>query len=80
MELEEFAEFLVTNIVLSSDLVKVKKFDTGESIVLEILVSDSDMSRIIGKQGKVANSIRNLIQLKAFNDGIKNIKVNINSF
>ena len=80
MGLEEFAEFLVTNIASDADLVKVKKFVTEEDTILEILVSESDMSRVIGKQGKVANSIRNLIQLKAFNDGIKNIKVNIDSF
>lgn len=80
MGLEEFAEFLVTNIANEADLVKVKKFDTEEGIILEILVSESDMSRVIGKQGKVANSIRNLIQLKAFNDGIKNIRINIDSF
>lgn len=80
MGLEEFAEFLVTNIAKEADLVKVKKFETEEGMILEILVSEGDMSRVIGKQGKVANSIRNLIQLKAFNEGIKNIKINIDSF
>ena len=80
MGLEEFAEFLVTNIASEADLVKVKKFDTEEGIILEILVSESDMSRVIGKQGKVANSIKSLIQMKAYNEGIRNIKINIDSF
>ncbi len=80
MELEEFAEFLVTNIAKEADLVKVKKFESGDGIILEILVSESDMSRVIGRQGKVANSIKSLIQAKAYNEGIKNIKVNIDSF
>lgn len=80
MSIEEFAEFLVTNIAHEADLVKVKKFDSEEGIILEILVSESDMSRVIGKQGRVANSIKSLIQVKAYNDGIKNIKVNIDSF
>ena len=80
MSIEEFAEFLVTNIALEADLVKVKKFETEEGTILEILVSESDMSRVIGRQGKVANSIKSLIQVKAYNEGIKNIKVNIDSF
>ena len=80
MGIEEFAEFLVTNIAKEADLVKVKKFDSEEGVIIEILVSESDMSRVIGKQGRVANSIKSLIQVKAYNDGIKNIKVNIDSF
>lgn len=80
MNIEEFAEFLVTNIATESDLVKVKKFVTEEGTILEILVSESDMSRVIGKQGRVANSIKSLIQVKAYNEGIKNLKINIDSF
>ena len=80
MGIEEFAEFLVANIAIETDLVKVKKFQTEEDTILEILVSESDMSRVIGRQGKVANSIKNLIQAKAYNDGISNIKINIDSF
>ena len=80
MSIEEFAEFLVTNIAHETDLVKVKKFETEEGTILEILISESDMSRVIGKQGRVANSIKNLIQVKAFDVGLKNIKINIDSF
>ena len=57
MNIEEFAEFLVTNIAKESDLVKVKKFEAEEGTILEILVSESDMPRVIGKNGKVINSI-----------------------
>lgn len=80
MSIEEFAEFLVSNIALESDLVKVKKFVTEEGTILEILVSESDMSRVIGRQGKVANSIKSLIQIKAYNEGLNNLKINIDSF
>lgn len=80
MSIEEFAEYLVTNIASEADLVKVKKFETEEGTILEILVSESDMPRVIGKQGVVANSIKSLIQAKAYNDGEKQIKINIDSF
>ena len=80
MSIEEFAEFLVTNIAKESDLVKVKKFKTEEGLTLEIMVSESDMPRVIGRHGKVANSIKDLIQVKAYNDGINDLSVNIDSF
>ena len=80
MSVEEFAEYLVMNITKDSDLVKVKKFDSEEGSFLEILVSESDMPRVIGKQGVVANSLKTIIQAKAYSDGIKNLRVNIDSF
>ena len=59
---------------------KSSKFETEEGNILEILVSESDMPRVIGRQGVVANSIKTLIQAKAYNDGVKNLKINIDSF
>ena len=80
MNLTEFAEFLVKKITTEPDMVKVKEFDTDEGLVLEVLVSESDMGRVIGKQGKMANSLKTIIKAKAYNDDIKNVKVNISSF
>ena len=80
MSIEEFAEYLVTNIAKETDLVKVKKFETEEGTIVEILVSETDMAAVIGKGGTVASAIKNLIQAKAYNDGIHNVKVNIDSF
>ena len=80
MTLVEFAEFLVTRLAKEEDLIKVKDYETEEGLMIEILVPESDMGRVIGKKGKIANSIKTLIQAKAYNDGIKNVKVNIDSF
>lgn len=80
MSIEEFSEYLVSNIAKDSDLVKVKKFETEEGTIIEILVSESDMPAVIGKGGAVATSIKTLIQAKAYNEGVKSVKVNIDSF
>ena len=80
MTIVEFAEFLVTHLAKEEDLIKVKDYETEDGIMIEILVPESDMGRVIGKKGKIANSIKSLIQAKAYNDGIKNVKVNIDSF
>ena len=80
MNLVEFSELIVKKLVKEADLVKVQEFESEENITIEILVSESDMGRVIGKKGKIASSIKTLIQAKAYNDNIKNVKVNIDSF
>ncbi|MEG0799485.1 MAG: KH domain-containing protein [Bacilli bacterium] len=80
MSLVEFAEFLVKSLAQNADLVKVQQFETEEGLVLEILVSEADMGRVIGKGGKIALSLRTLIQAKAYNEKIHNVRINIDSF
>ena len=80
MTIVEYTEFLVKNLVNDPDMIKVKDFETEEGLIIEILVSESDMSKVIGRKGKIANSIKTLIQTKAYLDGIKDVKVNIDSF
>ena len=80
MNLVEFSEFIVKGLTKESDLVKVKDFESEEGTIIQILVSESDMAKVIGKGGKIANSIKTLIQAKAYGEGIKNVKVNIDSF
>lgn len=80
MSLVEFSELIVKKLVKEPDLVKVQEFESDEDTTIEILVAETDMGRVIGKKGKIATSIKTLIQAKAYNDGSKKVKVNIDSF
>lgn len=79
MNLVEFSELIVKKLVKDPDLVKVQEF-SNDDITIEIIVSEADMGRVIGRGGKIATSIKTLIQAKAYNDGNKKVKVNIDSF
>lgn len=79
MNLVEFTEFLVTKVTKNPELVSVQEIKQDDWLYIEILVDESDMGRVIGKQGKIASSIKTLVQAKAYNDGIKNVRVNIDS-
>ncbi len=80
-ELKVFTEELVKSLASEPDLVKVQDFqDEEENPIIEIMVSEADMGRIIGKGGKMAKAIRTLVQATAFNKGIKRVKINIDSF
>lgn len=80
MNLVEFSELIVKKLVKEPDLVKVEEFEDGDNTVVEIVVSEEDMGRVIGKKGKIATSIKTLIQAKAYNEGNNKVKVNIDSF
>ena len=80
-ELKLFTEELVKSLVTEPDLVKVQGFqDEEENPIIEIMVSETDMGRVIGKSGKMAKAIRTMVQAAAFNKGIKRVKINIDSF
>ena len=80
MNIVEFSELIVKKLVKEPDLVKVQEFEGDEENTIEIIVAEADMGRVIGKKGKIANSIKTLIQAKAYNEGNKKVKVNIDSF
>ena len=81
MSITEYTEFLVKSIVKEPDMVKVECFESDdEDKIIEIIVHESDMGAVIGKNGRMATSIRTLIQAFAFTHDMKKVKINIDSF
>ena len=81
MNIVEYAEFLVRSIAKQPDLVKVTSFGGDEgATIIEIIVCEDDMGAIIGKEGKMASSLRTLIQAYAYLNNIGDVKINIDSF
>ena len=80
-ELVLFTENLVKYLVTDPEMVKVKDFkDDDGNIILEIMVPDADMGRVVGKSGKNIQAIRTLIQATAYNKGLKRVKINVDAF
>ncbi|MDD2409449.1 MAG: KH domain-containing protein [Bacilli bacterium] len=80
-ELITFTENLVKNLVKQPDMVSVQEFGgDDETILLEIIVHESDMGAIIGRSGKMANAIRTMVQAYAFLHKLNRVKINIDSF
>lgn len=80
-ELKLFTEELVRSVASEPDLVKVQDFqDEEENPIIEIMVSETDMGKVVGKGGKMAKAIRTLVQACAYNKGIKKVRINIDSF
>ncbi len=82
MNLVEMTEYLVKNVVTNPDMVTVKEFpsDDDKEIVIEVLVDESDIGKVIGKGGKTANAIRTLVQASSYLQDNKRVKINIENF
>ena len=81
MDLVKMTEYLVKSLVTNKDEVTVKEFpsENEKEIIIEVLVNESDIGKVIGRNGKIANSIRTLVQACAYKQGINRIKVNVDS-
>lgn len=81
MSITEYTEFLVKSIVKNPDMVKVQLFEGDEKEpIIEIIVHNDDIGAVIGKSGKMATSIRTMVQAFAFLHNLPKAKINIDSF
>jgi len=67
--MKELVEYILKNLVDYPDQVVVKEIETPQETLLELTVAGSDMGRVIGKKGRVINSIRTLVQVPAAKQG-----------
>ncbi len=79
MKLGDLTEFLVKNLVKDTDMVSVKAFEDEDLITIEVLVSDDDMGRVIGKKGMIASAIRIIVQASSYLNNEKKVHINIAS-
>jgi predicted RNA-binding protein YlqC (UPF0109 family) len=64
-------EYLVKAVVEEPDGVEVDVFDRRGRASLEVHVAQGDMGRVIGKRGRVAQSIRTVVRAAAVRDGVE---------
>ena len=60
--MKQVLETIIRNIVEDQNSVSINEKEEADKVVFEVKVSDSDMGRVIGKQGKIANSIRTVMK------------------
>lgn len=82
MDLVALTEVIVKSLVNDEDAVSVKEFPSDEEgvMLIQVIVSEDDMGRVIGRAGKTANSIRTLVQASSSLNNGKHIKINIDKF
>ncbi|MCC6500203.1 MAG: KH domain-containing protein [Anaerolineales bacterium] len=67
--MKDLIEYIAKSLVEHPDEVQVTQSGSGSRVRIELSVSKDDMGRVIGKSGKVANSIRTLLRVAAEREG-----------
>ncbi len=82
MDLIKLTEEIVKSLVVDKDGVSVKEFPTEEEnvMLIQVMVDENDMGRVIGKSGRTANAIRTLVQASSALNENKYIKIDIDKF
>ena len=63
--MKKILETIITNLVEKKDEVSINEIEGTQSVVFEVKVAQDDMGKIIGKQGKIAKSIRTVMKAVA---------------
>lgn len=63
--MKELVEVIVKALVDDPDSVVVTEKEEGRTTVVEVKVADSDMGKVIGKQGRIAKAIRAVVKAAA---------------
>lgn len=78
MDLVDLTKYIVTNLVSKPDEVEVTINDEKEKVIT-VKVSEEDVGSVIGRGGKIANSIRNVVQASAYINDLGKVRVNIDT-
>ena len=60
--MKELLEFIAKSMVTDPESVQVEVVEKENLIVLKLHVAESDMGKVIGKQGRIAKAIRTVIK------------------
>lgn len=71
--MKDLVEYIAKSIASRPDDVKVVEERDNDRVVLRLEVAEDDKGRIIGRQGRVAQSIRMLLRVAAVKQGTRAI-------
>ncbi|EPG75821.1 KH domain protein [Leptospira fainei serovar Hurstbridge str. BUT 6] len=74
--MEELIRYIVTSLVDYPEEISVTEIEGEEQTVLELRVSPKDVGKVIGKNGRIAKSLRAILTAASIKAG-KNISLEI---
>ncbi len=76
--MKELLEYIARSLVDNPDAVSVEVEADEDEVALILNVDESDMGRVIGRDGRIANAIRALLRVAATKDG-RHVELEIES-
>ncbi|MDI3542658.1 MAG: uncharacterized protein PWP57_261 [Candidatus Atribacteria bacterium] len=69
--MKDLVEFIVKALVDYPEEVRISEVEGEQSVIYEIRVSQEDMGKIIGKQGRIARALRTIVKAAGAKKGKK---------
>lgn len=63
--MKEILQTIIENLVDDKEAIEINEVSGTQSVVFEVKVAQNDMGKIIGRQGKIAKSIRTVMKAVA---------------
>ena len=74
--MKELVEYVARGLVEHPDRVSVVEIPEGGGLIYELEVAPEDMGKVIGRQGRMINSLRTLVKAAAVRRGVRvNVEV-----
>lgn len=58
----ELVKYIAQSLVENTEAVDVREVQNEDSVIIELRVAPEDMGKVIGKQGRIAKSIRTIVK------------------
>ena len=69
--MKEVLELMITSLVENTQEISIEEIADDKTVTYKVKVSKDDMGRVIGKQGRVAKSIRTVMKSVSAKEGKK---------
>lgn len=67
--MEELVKYIVNTLVENKDAASVTLTETEKETIINVKVAKEDMGKVIGRHGKIAESIRSIVKTAASGSG-----------
>ncbi|HIY96325.1 MAG TPA: KH domain-containing protein [Candidatus Borkfalkia excrementigallinarum] len=72
----ELVKYVVSQFAEHKDEIEYLEEEKGNAVEITVLLDESDMGKVIGKQGKIAKALRTLVRCASAKEGKKyNIEI-----
>jgi hypothetical protein len=69
--MENLVEFIAKALVDHPEDVSVTRVEKDQDVTIELRVNEDDMGKVIGKQGRIAKSIRTVVKAAAAKENLQ---------
>ena len=70
-ELVELVRYMVSELVDDPETLEIRPEQFGQNVHIKVIVPEEDMGKVIGRQGRIARSMRTLLTIAASRKGLR---------